>query len=532
MDTRYEAIRPSAFRGCLVALVPGAILLAFSLAAFAQHENYDGSESCAASSCHEQQYQEWSTSGHPYKLMKGEQAKSRPIPLPDGYSWDDISYVIGGYKWKSRYMDQDGYIITSSGANQSVPGQNQYNYLTGTWTNYNPGVADLPYNCGRCHTTGWIADEDATTDGTLTDNQDGKPGIHGIFFTGGVHCEECHGPGANFTTGMKVDDSAEACGRCHYRTAAPGAEVNVIPASGGFIQHHEQYNEFLASPHADALSCVSCHNPHERGEFSIKEDAQCGVSCHSGIMASYQQTSMYDYGVTCKDCHMPFASKSAVALGAHEGDVQTHIYYINTDPSASMFTADGLFVALDDDGKAAVTLDFACQRCHETAALDELAKFAKDFHDTEATLENVGLTAGLTGTWWNSERSGEGFLLQFGDAGGALTLFASFYTYDPSGNQVWLVAQSTSIDGITANVTVYITSGRKWGDDFDPNSGQTVEWGTGTFTFADCDSGNMSLTPNATSQAAGFTNLSYDLTRDDFPVASGVGCPTFVNSAQ
>jgi hypothetical protein len=510
------------------ALLLGAILLAFSLGAVAQYEDYDGSESCASSNCHEQQYQEWSASGHPYKLMKGEEARFRPIPLPLGYSWDDISYVIGGYKWKSRYMDQDGYIITSTGEDRDVPGVNQYNYLTGTWTNYNAGVEDLPYNCGRCHTTGWIANPDPTN---LAGNQDNKPGIHGTFYTGGVHCEECHGPGANFTTGMQKDTSAEACGRCHYRTAAPGAEVNVIPASGGFIQHHEQYNEFLASPHADALSCVSCHNPHKRGEYSIKETAQCGVSCHTDKMESFMKTSMYDYGVTCEDCHMPFASKSAVALGAHEGDVQTHIYYINTDPAASMFTEDGKFVALDGDGKAAVTLDFACQRCHETASLEELAKFAEDFHEDDKTLDNVGLTAGLTGTWWNSGRSGEGFLLQFGDAAGALTLFASFYTYAPDGSQVWLVAQSTSIDGITANVTVYITSGRVWGNDFDPASGETVEWGTGSFTFADCDSGSITLTPNATYVAAGFTELTYDITRDDFPVASGIGCPTFVNNA-
>ena len=62
--------------------------------------------------------------------------------------------------------------------------------------------------------------------------------------------------------------------------------------------------------------------------------------------------------------------------------------------------------------------------------------------------------------------------------------------------------------------------------------GETVEWGTGSFTFADCDSGTITLTPNATYVAAGFTELTYDITRDDFPVASGVSCPTFVNNAQ
>lgn len=518
-----------ATRNGLTTLLMGAVLLAFSMSAWSQHEDFDGSESCL--DCHEEQYQEWSASGHPYKLMKGEQARYRPIPLPEGYTWDDISYVIGGYKWKSRYMDQDGYIITFSGEDKDVPGQNQYNYLTGTWTNYNAGVVDKPYDCGRCHTTGWIADEDAATDGDLSDNQDGKPGIHGIFYTGGVHCEECHGPGANFSTGMQMDASAEACGRCHYRTAAPGADVNVIPASGGFIQHHEQYNEFLASPHADALTCVSCHNPHKRGEFSIKETGQCGVSCHSSKMESFMQTSMFDYGVTCEDCHMPFASKSAVALGEHEGDVQTHIYYINTDPAASMFTEDGAFVALDDDGKASVTLDFACQRCHETATLNELAKFAKDFHNPDKGLEDFGLDAGLSGTWWNSERSGEGFVLEFGKNGqGDLFLFASLYTYDGEGNQVWLVATGTATPGETAmDVSVVMPVDGKWGDALVPDDVNRIPWGTGNFEFPTCTGGTVTLAPNTDMQALGFTDLSYDISRILDP---GIACPTFVNNAQ
>ena len=38
--------------------------------------------------------------------------------------------------------------------------------------------------------------------------------------------------------------------------------------------------------------------------------------CHSAIEASFAQTTMYDYGVECKDCHMPFATKSAQPTGA------------------------------------------------------------------------------------------------------------------------------------------------------------------------------------------------------------------------
>jgi hypothetical protein len=231
---------------------------------------------------------------------------------------------------------------------------------------------------------------------------------------------------------------------------------------------------------------------------------------------------MADYGVECKDCHMPYATKSAKALGPHQGDLQTHIFYIDTDPTANMFTEDGDFVVLDDDGKAKVTMDFACQRCHETASLDELALFAKGFHDPNKTLADIGLDPGLSGTWWNPAKAGEGFLLEV-DAN--KFLYASFYTYGPDGEQTWLVAALDTSAGTTANVKVYIPTGGTWDD---PSGAETgTEWGIGTFMFPTCTSGSVSLTPNATMQGMGFTALAYDLERILPP---GIACPTFVNN--
>ena len=86
--------------GIAILLVPGSVF----------GQDFLGSDACQQ--CHEKTYRDWSASGHPYKLMKSEQARYRPIPLPLGTTWDDVSYVIGGYKWKSRYMDSEGYIIT------------------------------------------------------------------------------------------------------------------------------------------------------------------------------------------------------------------------------------------------------------------------------------------------------------------------------------------------------------------------------------------------------------------------------------
>jgi len=494
-------------RGGIAAIVLGAVLLAFSYTAVAQTI----SDTCGSASCHNAIYQDWKVSGHPYKLMKGDIAQNRPIPLPEGYTWDEISYVIGGYKWKSRYMDSNGYIITQGKG--AEPGDTQYNNLTGEWVDYHADEANgtKPYDCGSCHTTNWVANPDPTN---LDDNQDGLAGIHGTFDQGGIQCIQCHG---SSHPGM-IDNSAEACGECHIR-----GDSATIPASNGWIRHHEQYNEFLASgSHADFMECTTCHDPHKKSEFSIKESAQCGVSCHQDKMASYSQTTMYDYDVTCQDCHLPMATKSGQVTAPYQGDVMTHIFRINTDPLANMFTEDGAFVALNDDGEAAVTLDFVCQKCHLTASLDELALFADDFHNPNKGLENFGLDPGLTGTWWNTAKGGEGFLLEV-DAN--RFLYASFYTYAPDGTQAWLVAALTSADGTTANVTVYVPAGGTWGD---PSGAVTdIEWGTGSFTFPTCTSASFTFTPNQAMMDLGYTAQSYTLERI---LPSGIACPTFVNN--
>lgn len=53
-----------------------------------------------------------------WKLNKVVDGQSPDYPFtevpepPEGYTWDDVTYVIGGYNWKARFIDQNGYIIT------------------------------------------------------------------------------------------------------------------------------------------------------------------------------------------------------------------------------------------------------------------------------------------------------------------------------------------------------------------------------------------------------------------------------------
>lgn len=79
---------------------------------------YVGSESCAE--CHEETYDVFMQSGHPYKLSPVVDGQPPEYPfttvdqLPEGYTWDDISYIIGGYNWKYRFVDKEGYIVTDA----------------------------------------------------------------------------------------------------------------------------------------------------------------------------------------------------------------------------------------------------------------------------------------------------------------------------------------------------------------------------------------------------------------------------------
>ena len=89
---------------------------------------YVGSDVC--SNCHDSHYARWVNSGHPYELIKIFDASpdlsfpffaafpNDPVEPPLGYTWSDISYTIGGYGWKMRWIDSNGYIITGIDNNQ------------------------------------------------------------------------------------------------------------------------------------------------------------------------------------------------------------------------------------------------------------------------------------------------------------------------------------------------------------------------------------------------------------------------------
>ncbi len=331
---------------------------------------YIGSENCQE--CHEDIYATFMKSGHPYKLNKVVDGQPPEYPFssvpnpPEGYTWDDIAYVIGGYGWKARFIDLNGYIIT--GDENATTQYNLYNSqldMGDNWVPYHAGDENVPYNCGRCHTTGYSSwPEDA--------HQDDLPGMIGTWAEDGIFCEECHGPGslhaeAPMGISMEVDRSSESCGACHAR-----GTVEEVDASGGFIKHHEQYEELYQSKHL-VLDCVDCHDPHTGVIQLRKTDQQTTrTTCESCHFMEEKFQAVTDHAkpatsVDCIDCHMPRITKSALGNAAvFSGDIRTHVMAI--DPyQIGQFSEDGS-VAYSQ-----ISLDFACKSCHIPGTEGELA---------------------------------------------------------------------------------------------------------------------------------------------------------------
>jgi hypothetical protein len=330
-----------------------------------------GSDACQA--CHSDIYASFIKTGHPFKLNDAADAQNpnyypfSTVENPPDLPWSQISLVIGGFWWKAMYINADGEIYTGPNRQYNLrikdpAAPNFTKYETDTLSTKN-------YDCGPCHTTGYRPEG----------NQNGISGLVGTWAFNGIHCEECHGPGglhANspYDIHMVLDRSNQSCGRCHVR-----GTVSKIPASGGFIRHREQWNEMFPTKH-NTLQCVTCHDPHlGLHAFNPERDMAIRIqceNCHFEEERSFKESVIkhYEASVTCNDCHMPKATKSAAAVDTYVGDVQTHLWRINIDPAAEMFTDDGKFA------NGYLTVEFTCKRCHPSESIEDLASDAAFVH--------------------------------------------------------------------------------------------------------------------------------------------------------
>ena len=122
------------------------------------------------------------------------------------------------------------------------------------------------------------------------------------------------------------------------------------------------------------------------------------------------------------------------------------------------------------------------------------------------------ITSGISGTWYNPARSGEGFMVDVAKDG---VVVVSFYTYDTQGQQMWIIGVGT-VNGNVFELDFEITDGGIYGSAFDPLLVNHYPWGTGTFTFSSCNAGKAVITPNQ-DYAGQFETQTIDISRLTIP---------------
>lgn len=302
---------------------------------------------------------------------------------PSTFAWSDISYVIGGYTKRARFLDLAGFILTNgtSGVDSQWNLEFPANGTTAGFVAYEASQATpLPFDFDMLqrYTTGPMMQDPAAPL-----SQENRAGIRGEFVEAGVQCEACHGPGSKHPPApgprtLFVDSQGtQTCNACH--SVPYGTTEMTIPAADGFVVPQAQHQELLASGGHSSFSCTFCHDPHVSVTYERSSAIrnEC-TACHSDMNMALHADKVFtrgDYSETlsCESCHMPFAVRDASNATAavvgdvgRMGDTRSHIFRINPANTdfTTMFSDDMMSVRLDEDGMAAATIDFVCFRCH------------------------------------------------------------------------------------------------------------------------------------------------------------------------
>ena len=133
----------------------------------------------------------------------------------------------------------------------------------------------------------------------------------------------------------------------------------------------------------------------------------------------------------------------------------------------------------------------------------------------QAPMTPLPETALLSGSWYDPEHNGEGYLVEVLDNDRVIVYWFSF---DPEGNRRWFFDAGRVVDGKLMFDQMLTTSGGIFGPDFDPGLVERLPWGSLELDL-DCNSGTATYSSNEQGFGSGVLNV-IRLTSID-----GLNCP-------
>jgi tetratricopeptide (TPR) repeat protein len=274
-----------------------ALLLLYAIPLGAQEGGYIGSSGCRE--CHSAQFASQSTTAHARALRRAQPADPGPGSRAQWAFGAGLKATTWVTQTDPEHIAEHGLSFYSATKTLGItPGH--------------PTSADLVYRtfdpvatalrCFRCHSTGPV------TLGAKFQVQPNEPG---------VHCESCHGPGrAHAASGgsaaiqnpkrLSAVQINTLCGACHRQ--ASDLDDDRDWSNSWNVRHQPSYLHRAACfrNSKGALSCLTCHDPHQPLKTAAATyDAKC-ASCHGKVRHTTPVAAQ-----SCVGCHMPQVSTSA-----------------------------------------------------------------------------------------------------------------------------------------------------------------------------------------------------------------------------
>lgn len=172
-------------------------------------------------------------------------------------------------------------------------------------------AGDEPQQCFGCHTTGAVQGLELKLD----------------QLNPGVGCEACHGPGEKHLVAMKAKNldepqifnpgglgghelSQSFCGTCHTSFE----QAMLQPGQSGInnirFQPYRMFNSRGHNTNDPRISCLGCHNPHEKLQKDTAYYDQKCLACHLTTTKDVKTERRKDAPCPvstkkCATCHMP-----------------------------------------------------------------------------------------------------------------------------------------------------------------------------------------------------------------------------------
>jgi hypothetical protein len=259
---------------------------------------YIGSAVCGQ--CHASQFGSQSKTGHAHALRRAQPTD----PGPGAHAQWAFGAGAKATTWVSQTAEEaiTEHGLTYYAATKSLaPTPGHATSADRVYGAFDPVATAL--RCFRCHSTGPV---------TLAANFRVQPSEPG------VRCESCHGPGrAHAESGgaaqiqnpkrLTATQINALCGACHRQASELDDDTDWSNAWN--VRHEPAYLHRAACFRNSngALSCLTCHDPHQPLKTTAASyDSRC-ISCHANAAHTTPVATR-----SCVGCHMP-----QVAAGAN-----------------------------------------------------------------------------------------------------------------------------------------------------------------------------------------------------------------------